>query len=221
MKTIQAVPLLAALAQETRLSIFRALVQAGPEGIAAGRIAVTPQFFGANPAEVRAGHAQTGHRALTQEEDLGRALVVSLDAAQQPLALIADRAPADIVTGHDRQVEPAAPAGLAYTGMTADQKDRLRALVETYANRLRGELAGVELQKITAAGWDHVHFAWAGGLAKGDAHYYRIQGPAFLIEYDNTQNGANHIHTTWRNFAGDFGRDLLREHYQREHPAAR
>lgn len=189
--------------------------------LAAGRIAVTPLFFGANPAEVRVDHAQKGRRALAQEEDLGRALVRSLDASQRKVAIIADRAPSEIITGADREVKPLEPAGLAGASMTPDQQARLRALVETYAGRLRAEIAEFELQKIAAFGWDRVHFAWAGGLEPGEGHYYRIQGPGFLIEYDNTQNRANHIHTTWRSFQGDFGRDLLREHYQREHTATR
>lgn len=189
--------------------------------LAAGRIAATPLFFGANPAEVRIDHAQKGRRALAQEEDWGRALVKSFTADQQRATLIADQAPNDIITANDRQVKPSAPAGLAYARMNPDQQVRLRALVELYAGRLRPEIAEVETRNIAGQSWDLVHFAWAGGLERGDAHYYRIQGPAFLIEYDNTQNGANHIHTSWRNFAGDFGRDLLREHYQSAHPAAK
>ena len=82
------------------------------------------------------------------------------------------------------------------------------------AQRLIGDNA---IAKIMAAGWDKVHFAWAGGLEKGQGHYYRIQGPTFLVEYDNTQNNANHIHTAWRDFNGDFGRDVLGQHLAREH----
>lgn len=186
--------------------------------LAAGGISATPTFFGANPAEVRIDHAQKGQRALAGEEDLGRALVKSFDAAQLRTVLIADRAPDEIVTANDRQVKPLESAGLAYAQMTPGQQAQLRALVEVYAGRLRPDLAAAEMQAIASRGWPQVHFAWAGGLEKGDAHYYRIQGPAFLIEYDNTQNRANHVHTTWRNFAGDFGRDLLSEHYRRDHP---
>lgn len=189
--------------------------------LAAGRLSATPLFFGANPAEVRVDHAQKGRRALAVEEDLGRTLVKSFNSGQRDTVLIAAKAPAEIITGNDRQVQPSAPAGLAYARMNPDQQTQLRALIELYAGRLRPDLAGNEMQAIASQGWDQVHFAWAGGLERGDAHYYRIQGPAFLIEYDNTQNGANHIHTAWRNFAGDFGRDLLREHSRRDHPPAR
>lgn len=189
--------------------------------LAAGRIAATPLFFGANPAEVRIAHAQKGRRALAAEEDLARALLQSFDVTQRQVVVFNDRAPSEIITGHDREVAPTKPAGLAYGAMTSDQQERLRALVDVYAGRLQAEVAASELRQIAATGWDQVHFAWAGGLEPGEGHYYRIQGPAFLIEYDNTQNQANHIHTVWRSFAGDFGRDLLREHLQREHTASR
>lgn len=181
------------------------------------KIAVTPMFLGANPAEVRIAHAQRGRRALAAEEEQGRALMLSFDEAQRRTALIATRAPADIITGNDREARLAAPAGVPYAQMTAAQQAQLRALVEVYAGRLRTELAAVELQKIADRGWNTVHFAWAGSLEPGRGHYYRIHSPDFVIEYDNTQNGANHIHTTWRDFKGDFGRDLLREHHLESH----
>jgi len=189
--------------------------------LADGRISATPLFFGANPAEVRIAHAQKGRRVLAAEADLGRALAKSFDATQLRAVLIAERAPDDTITGNRPRVQPLESSGLAYERMTPDQQAQLRALVELYAGRLRPELATAEMQSIASRGWSLVHFAWAGGLEPGVGHYYRIQGPAFLIEYDNTQDQVNHIHTTWRNFAGDFGRDLLAEHYRREHPAAR
>ncbi len=181
------------------------------------KIAVTPMFFGANPAEVRVAHAQQGRRALAAEEELGRALMLAFDDAQRRTALIAVRAPADIITGNDREARLAAPTGVAYAQMTPAQQAQLRALVEVYAGRLRPELAATELQKIADRGWNQVHFAWAGAVEIGEAHYYRIHSPDFVIEYDNTQNGANHIHTTWRDFKGDFGRDRLREHHLESH----
>ncbi len=189
--------------------------------LADGRISATPLFFGANPAEVRIEHAQKGKRVLAAEEDLGRALVKSFDGTQLRTVLIAERAPDETVTGNSRQAQPLEPKGLAYDRMTPDQQAQLRALVEVYAGRLRPELATAEMQSIASRGWPLVHFAWAGGLEPGVGHYYRIQGPAFLIEYDNTQDQVNHIHTTWRNFSGDFGRDLLAEHYRRDHSTAR
>lgn len=185
------------------------------------KISVTPNFMGANPAEVRQAGPQLGRRALAAEEDLGRALVLSLDDAQRQRAIISDRAPSEILTRADQQAKPLEPAGLSYADMNSGQQAGLKALVETYASRLRPELAESELKKISDSGWNRLSFVWAGGLKPGQGHYYRIQSPDFLIEYDNTQNGANHIHTVWRVFAGDFGRDLLREHYAADHQTSK
>jgi Protein of unknown function (DUF3500) len=114
-------------------------------------------------------------------------------------------------------VEPGNPVGLPAAKMNQNQKTQLVALLEEYAHNLPDELADGELKKLQDAGVDRIHFAWAGGFNRGDRHYYRVQGPTFLVEYDNTQNDANHIHSVWRAFEGDFGLDLLRLHYQRDH----
>lgn len=183
------------------------------------KYSATPMFFGANPAEVRIEHAQKGRRALAAEEDRARALLDSFTPEQRQVAVISERAPGDIITGSDREAKLATPSGLAYPAMTPAQQKSLRELVEVYAGRLRPELARAELQAIADAGWNAVHFAWAGSIERGRPHYYRIHGPAFVIEYDNVQDGGNHIHTTWRDFKGDFGRDLLREHHLEAHSA--
>lgn len=175
-----------------------------------------PSFMGSNPAEVRTG-PQAGLRILGEEDDDGRALVTSFDEAQREIAVISSEPPGDVVTGNARRIDPLAPAGLRFAQMNTAQRARLRALVKLYAERLRPEIAAATLSKIENAGFDKVRFAWAGGFAPGDKHYYRIQGPTFLVEFDDTQNQANHIHTVWRDFDGDFGRDLLREHYERDH----
>lgn len=183
------------------------------------RVSVTPSFFGANPAEVRSGSAK-GRRTLASEEDLGRAFVRSLTDKQQAQAILPGPAPEEIITGASRQAQienPATPAGILVGELTNAQRAKLLDLVKLYAHRLRGDLAQQELDKIMKAGWERVRFAWAGGLERGEAHYYRIHGPTFVIEYDNTQSNANHIHTVWRNFQGDFGRDWLREHYAESH----
>jgi hypothetical protein len=85
-------------------------------------------------------------------------------------------------------------------------------LVDVYTSQMPGDVAADRMARIRKAGVDKIAFAWAGGTAHGQKHYYRLQGPTFLVEYDNTQNDANHIHSVWREFDGDFGRDLLREH---------
>ena len=88
----------------------------------------------------------------------------------------------------------------------------LMQLIRTYASLMEDDLAAARLAELEEAGTDDILFAWAGGMERGDRHYYRVQGPTFLIEYDNTQNDGNHVHSVWRDFDGDFGRDILREH---------
>lgn len=172
----------------------------------------TPSFFGSNPAEVRQG-PRKGLRALAGEEDAARKLVKSLDDEQRKVAVFDTTAPKEIFTEAKHKVEPLSPAGLAAAKMTAAQRESLMVIVREYVRRIRPELADSDLAKIEKSGVDKVHFAWAGGLEKGEGHYYRVQGPTFLLEYDNTQNNNNHIHAVWRDFDGDFGEDILRKHY--------
>ena len=113
--------------------------------------------------------------------------------------------------------EIAQDAGVAVGTMTAEQKAMVRKTLEAYASLMAPALAAERMGRLEKAGFDQIRFAWAGGIERGDPHYYRLQGPTFLVEFDNTQNGANHTHTVWRDFKGDFGRDLLAEHYQKAH----
>lgn len=178
-----------------------------------GHFSATPNFFGANPGEVKEG-ARSGLRVLADEEDRGRALVASLDETQRKTAILADQAPSDIFTGAERKIDPLSPDGLAAAAMTEEQQKILRTLINTYIHRARAEIAEAEWKQIEEAGFGKIHFAWMGGVEKGQGHYYRVQGPTFLLEYDNTQNAANHPHTVWREFKGDFGRDILADHYK-------
>jgi len=173
----------------------------------------TPQFLGANPAEVRDG-PKKGLRALPQEEDLARALLGSLTGAQKKTAIVGTDAPAEIVTGPSRTASRTEDVGIAWPALDPKQQAQLVVLIEEHAAAQKSELAQERLAKIRAAGIEKVMFAWIGSAEKGAAHYYRIQGPTFLIEYDNTQNNANHVHTVWRDFDGDWGADLLAEHYR-------
>ena len=172
----------------------------------------TPSFYGSNPAEVRQG-PRKGLRALASEEDAARQLVKALDDSQRKAAVFDAKAPSEIFTEAKHKVEPLSPAGLAAGQLTPAQRESLMALVREYVRRVRPELADADLVKIEKVGVEKVHFAWAGGLDKGEGHYYRVQGPTFLLEYDNTQNNNNHIHAVWRDFDGDFGEDILRKHY--------
>jgi hypothetical protein len=173
-------------------------------------VSSTPTFLGANPAEVRSG-PKKGSRALAAEEDAARALLESLTAAQRAETIIDEAPYGDIVSRNRTRVDPLDARGIAFGKLAPAQQKQLLALIELYAGTMQPKLAEERLAKIRAAGLDGIRFAWAGPAARGRPHYYRVQGPTFLIEFDNS--GGNHIHTVWRDFEGDFGRDLLREHY--------
>lgn len=175
-------------------------------------IATSPAFFGSNPAEVRVEGPKTGLRLLGTREDTARALLAALDASQRTAATLADVAPNDIVTMTTIKIDPLAPAGLAASAMKPEQRDLLMKIVEAYASAMAADIASERMAKLRSAGLDKITFAWAGPTEVGQKHYYRVQGPTFLIEYDNTQNNGNHVHSVWRDFEGDFGRDILREH---------
>ena len=175
-------------------------------------VASTPQFLGANPAEVRDGPMK-GTRALAAEEDLGRALVKSLSAGQRSEAVLSKNAPEDILTGDSREAAIQEDKGISYGKLTQEQQGLLLSLIQEYAAAQPPAVALARLARVKAE-LPNVKFAWMGGLEKGQGHYYRIQGSTFLIEYDNTQNNANHIHCVWREFKGDWGNDLLAEHYR-------
>lgn len=176
-------------------------------------VATTPAFFGINPAKVPEGSARAGLRVLEMEEDLARALVRALDDEQRKAAIFDTTAPRDIITMNTNRIDPLSPQGLPASRMTAGQQAQLRKLLALYAEAMPADLAAERLEKIARAGFDKVTFAWAGTTEPGGPHYYRVQGPTFLVEYDDTQNDANHIHSVWRDWNGDFGQDLLREHY--------
>jgi hypothetical protein len=183
--------------------------------IVAGEVTVsTPTFMGTNPAELREG-PRKGQRPLAAQEDRARALAQSLTEPQRAAGVIADAAPAEIVTANRYPIEPLKPAGILASALAANQQEMLKSLIESHASLMATEIAAVRLARVYEAGLENVGFAWAGSMEPGQPHYYRVQGPSFLIEYDNTQNNANHVHMVWRDFNGDFGDDLLREHYQR------
>lgn len=178
-----------------------------------GKVSVVPAFFGANPAEVRQGDFK-GLRVLGTEEDLGRKLVKMLSVEQKEKAIVSSDAPDDVINGPGREAKSLEPAGIAASDMNAAQQKLLRELIEVYLTKIRGELVGEDRKKIETAGFEKIHFAWAGKISPGERHYYRIQGPTFIVEYDNTQNGANHVHVVWRDFKNDFGADSLKLHYE-------
>ncbi|MEP7260467.1 MAG: DUF3500 domain-containing protein [Usitatibacter sp.] len=174
-------------------------------------VASTPSFFGANPAEVRKG-PKAGLRILGAEEDEGRKLIGMFDAGQRTTAIVDARTYGEILTTNRDRVSPIDNRGLEARAMNAAQKAQLRKLIQAYADNFEPQLRDARLAR-SEEGFDSIRFAWAGSTERGRQHYYRVQGPRFLIELDSSQNDGNHVHTVWRDYDGDFGRDLLREHY--------
>lgn len=209
-------------------------------------VAPTPTFFGANPAEMPLS-AVASLRPLAGVEDLARDLIHALDDEQRAAVILSPAAPSDMVTSNHRQVAEGqlhlgeteiekwraaaglahshidalrfshSPKGLAAGVMKADQQEILHALIAEYIHRMPDELAEIEAARLHRSGIEQVHFAWAGGIERRQGHYYRLQAPNFLVEYDNTQNDANHIHSVWRDPANDFGADILAHHYAHAH----
>lgn len=205
--------------------------------VAKGKLIVdAPAFFGTNPAMVLDG-PQKGVRVLGNEEDLGRSLMLALDEKQRKQAIYDPKAPADIISFDKRQASPLEKQGIKASELNAKQFAMLEKVVDEYINNVPDDVAAARHAKFKGAKKDEIFFAWSGPVEKAagaykleshdmktpitteqaksfQGHYYRIQTPTFLIEYDNTQNNANHIHSVWRDFSGDWGRDLLAEHYR-------
>jgi hypothetical protein len=183
-----------------------------------GDVVDGPSFFGANPAQIRQG-PRKGLGTLVGEDDLGIELIHALDEHQQKIAIVDPIAYRDILTVASRKAAlQGQPSGLSASAMNAGQFDALMALMEEYARNVPDELAKSRMAKINNAG-RNIYFAWAGGINRDDPRYYRVQTPSFLIEFDDTQDNANHIHSVWRDLTRDFGQDLLQQHYETSHPS--
>jgi hypothetical protein len=180
-------------------------------------VSVTPSFMGSNPGQVRVEGKHKGLQVLAAEEDLARALVTTLVADGKSSVVFSEKPPGEIITAENRTATALEPVGIAAGDMTETQQAALKTLFLQYSGRYRSEIAATDLERIKAAGLEKIRFGWAGGTKPGEAYYYRIQGPTFLMEAANIQNNANHLHATWRDFNNDFGRDLLKEHIENEH----
>ena len=174
-------------------------------------ISMTPFFFGSNPAEVKTG-PNAGIRVLKEREDIAFELIKSLDLSQKNVAIIYPEAPYDILTYNSSKVSLPKEEGLQASKMNKTQKMILKKLLKEYVNQVPNELAITKMAKLDAYGIDNLFFAWGGGENLGQKHYYRIHGGNFVVEFDNNQNNANHIHSVWRDIENDFGYDVLREH---------
>jgi hypothetical protein len=182
---------------------------------AVGRIAITPFFIGAHPAAVRDG-PNKGFRLLGTSEDLARQIMAGLPEPQRQTALIANRSFGEIVASPQREQDLGQPRGMELGAMAGATRQLVEALMDRFLGTLTPDLVAAQKRRVMEQGLDRFRFAWAGSLQPGEAYYFRVHGPATLIEYDNTQNNANHIHSVWRDLAADFGNDALAEHYRRQ-----
>ncbi len=185
--------------------------------VSGGELAVTPSFFGSEPATVLTGPHE-GLRVLSAEEDLARDLLGALDQERLDQVVVAPTPPDDILTRYDPVADPSRiAAGLAHGDLSPDQQQHLERLVRHYFDRTPEAAARLAWDRAADAGIERIRFAWAGGTQRGERHYYSVLGPTFLIEYDNTQDDANHIHSVWRDLTDDWGGDLLARHYATGH----
>ena len=178
------------------------------------QLALTPIFFGVYPAEVKEGKNK-GRRIIKEEEDIGFELINMLTSEQQAKAIFQSKAFKDIVTTNAIKVGPLAPVGIVTKDLTTQQRNILNKLIVSHLSSMPTKIAEMRMMRIVSEDFNQIRFGWAGSLVKGVPHYYRIQGKTFLIEFDNTTHNANHIHIVWRDFNGDFGVDLLNEHYKK------
>ncbi|MCY7350031.1 MAG: DUF3500 domain-containing protein [Cytophagaceae bacterium] len=184
-------------------------------------ISMTPTFMGSNPGTVLADVPQKGKQVLKGETELGFQLLNLLDETQLKKTVIAETSPNEIFTANSRKASLEKQEGLTVAEMTAPQKKAFMALLQEYLGKYPITLANQQMDRLKLNGLDNIRFAWAGNrqpeMGVGKGHYYRIHGPTILIEYDNTQNNANHVHTVVRDLTNDFGDDALADHYKREH----
>jgi hypothetical protein len=185
--------------------------------IVEGDITVSsPTFLAANPAEVPDG-PRRGMRALARQEDAGRAMLSALTPQQREVAIQGDIQVRDVIARVALDIDPLAPVGVAASALDEPQREILMEIVHAYTDVMTDEIAALRLAKIEGAGVENLRFAWAGGTKRGEMSYFRVQGPTFLIEFSNTMNDPNHIHSGWREFGAEFGRDILAEHMRNDH----
>lgn len=179
-------------------------------------VASSPQFLGSNPAEVDSG-PKKGTRVLAKEQDIAHQLLGSLSAEQKKIAIIADQTTGDIVTGASRVAAIEGRKGLGYGAMTKPQQELLLKLLRAHAEVQSDKEQARRMKQIEEEELSNLVFAWMGATERRARNYYRIQGKNLIVEFDNSQNNGNHIHTVWRNRKEDFGGDLLKEHYEHGH----
>jgi hypothetical protein len=179
------------------------------------KVEFLPSFFGSNPGIVLPGYIQAGKQVLKEETETAFRLLGSLNEQQLKIVMLSERAPNDLLTTNSKR------EGLPWGEMTAVQQKIFQELINAYLNRYHITLKNQELSRLREADMNKIYFAWMGDRepvrGAGHGHYFRVHGPTFLIEYDNTQNGGNHVHSVVRDLTDDWGEDLLKAHYEAAH----
>jgi hypothetical protein len=181
--------------------------------IVGDQVSFVPRFLGSNPAMIKSG-PRKGERTLKREEDLGFELINDLSDTQKAKTIIGDYVFGDIASTNLPEVSPLDPYGIKMQELNENQKGILMSLIKEYLALMPDDQAAHRLDRLRKEDMSEIRFAYAGAFKLGANHYYRVQGKTFLIEFENSQNNANHIHSVWRDFDGDFGRDMIREHYR-------
>lgn len=182
------------------------------------KISVTPFFIGTDPAEYLQSE-YAGWRVLGQEEDLGLKLIHLLNADQQKKAIMSSEVPGDIITSAESGKRLINYWGIKGSELNTQQKAVVQYIIREFVFNLEYDKAVTEYDKILKAGIDNIFFGWIGGLEEKEAHYFVLNGPSFLIEFDNNggpRKSANHIHAIWREKGNEYGEDVLKKHYQSE-----
>ncbi len=182
------------------------------------KLSVTPFFIGTDPAEYQ-NSVYAGWRVLGQEEDLGIKLIHLLSAAQQKKATMSSAVPKDIITAAESGKRLVDNWGILGSEMNSSQKAVLQYIIREFVFNMEYDKAVIEYDKIVKAGIDKIYFGWIGDYDETKPHYYVLNGPTFLIEFDNNggpRNSANHIHAIWREKGNEYGEDVLKKHYEME-----
>ncbi len=166
-------------------------------------ISSTPEMLGANPALIDAGPGRS-LRVLSQREDIARQILKACNDAQKKQMWISETAPDDIRGAGEPQAVVDAAVGLRFADMSPDQKKLVKELIGEYLSGMPVQVVKDRMKGIEKSGMDDIRMAWWGESERNKRHHYVIQGESFIIEYNNTQNDANHVHAIWRSIEGDF-----------------
>jgi hypothetical protein len=173
-----------------------------------GQLAQTPLFFGVVPTEGRSG-SFAGVRLMDREEQAARELLNSLNNTDRAAAVFQERSLTNLATGNAPQARSLDPVGIPISGFTPDQRGLVSEIVNAYLGSMDPAMEAAQRALVEGSNPAEVRFGWAGSSEANQSHYYRLQGPRFLLEFDNSRDSGRHIHSVWRDLSSDFGVNLI------------